>query len=304
MSDTAERAAPWLLLTFTLPAARATERVEVWRKLRKYGALQLQSAGYVLPQSATNQERLEWLATTIRKYKGHAGVAHVLYFDYISDHDLRAQFTGAREREYTGLIKELKKAKPGASARTLQTLRRRFRDSAEIDFFGSPMREQVEELLRRLESPRSEEQKVRALKLKEYAGRTWMTRPRPGIDRVACTWFIRRLIDPEAKVLFATNPSLDPEVIPFDMFNVAGFGHEGDRCSLETFVHRFRISDPCLVRIAEAVHDADFHDEKFGRVEAIGIDRVLNGWAVQGLSDEEILTRGTELIEGLYHALK
>jgi hypothetical protein len=121
---------------------------------------------------------------------------------------------------------------------------------------------------------------------------------------VACTWFIRRFIEPEAKVIFAADPTFYPEAIPFDMFNVAGFGHEGDRCSLETFVHRFRISDPPLVRIAEAVHDADLHDEKFGRVEAIGIDKVLDGWAAQGLSDDEILTRGTSLIEGLYHALK
>jgi len=51
------------------------------------------------------------------------------------------------------------------------------------------------------------------------------------------------------------------------------------------------------------IHDADLRDEKFGRVEALGIDQVLNGWANQGVADEELLQRGTDLIEGLYHGL-
>lgn len=44
-------------------------------------------------------------------------------------------------------------------------------------------------------------------------------------------------------------------------------------------------------------------DEKFGRVEGIGLDRALIGWAQQGMPDEELLRCGIELIEGLYQSI-
>ena len=52
--------------------------------------------------------------------------------------------------------------------------------------------------------------------------------------------------------------------------------------------------------ISQIIHDADLGDEKFGRIEGIALDRVLIGWAQQELSDQELLQRGIELIEGLY----
>ncbi len=64
----------WLLLVFSLPAKSASQRVEIWRKLKRYGMLPLRSSGYVLPNSAMNQERMEWLASVIRSYKGQASV--------------------------------------------------------------------------------------------------------------------------------------------------------------------------------------------------------------------------------------
>src|SRR5437588_7874294 len=49
--------APWLLLVFSLPTSRASQRVEVWRKLQRYGVLALRRSGYVLPNSAANPEK-------------------------------------------------------------------------------------------------------------------------------------------------------------------------------------------------------------------------------------------------------
>jgi hypothetical protein len=60
------KSAPWLLLIFSLPSTRASERVGIWRKLQKYGALALRKSGYMLPTTPVNQERFEWLATAIR----------------------------------------------------------------------------------------------------------------------------------------------------------------------------------------------------------------------------------------------
>jgi hypothetical protein len=54
--------------------------------------------------------------------------------------------------------------------------------------------------------------------------------------------------------------------------------------------------------ISEIIHDADLADEKFGRKEGYGIDEVLKGWAHEGIPDQELLDRGIQLIEGLYHS--
>ncbi len=40
----------------------------------------------------------------------------------------------------------------------------------------------------------------------------------------------------------------------------------------------FGIRDGSVKRIAQMIHDADLGDEKFGRVEGEGLDKVLNGW--------------------------
>jgi hypothetical protein len=79
-----ESNAPWLLLTFTLPTKRASQRVEVWRKLHRYGAVPLGNSGYLLPNNPSTRERFEWIATAIRKYSGDASVVMVESIDNLS----------------------------------------------------------------------------------------------------------------------------------------------------------------------------------------------------------------------------
>jgi hypothetical protein len=87
------------------------------------------------------------------------------------------------------------------------------------------------------------------------------------------------------------------------MFCPQGFGHRGADCTFETLCKHFSIRDARVKRIAEIIHDADLGDEKFGRAEGQGLDKVLNGWARQDLPDEELLQRGMDLIEGLYESM-
>src|SRR5712692_9993073 len=232
-------AAPWLLLVFSLPSSRASQRVEVWRKLQRYGALGLRSSGYVLPNTPPNQEKLEWLATAIRNYKGQASVVQVQAFDDLPDKRLQQQFVEARSRDYERLLREVKKVAALSHAR----------------------------------------------------------RPTGRLSRLR-----RQFIDPKARFFFGSDPSVHREAIPFDMFHPQGFGHRGEDCTFETLRKEFAIRDARVRRIAQIIHDADLGDEKFGRVEGLGLDQVLNGWAQQDLPDDELLQRGMELIEGLYHA--
>src|SRR6516164_7236859 len=101
--------AGWLLLTFTLPTKRASQRVEIWRKLQRYGAVPLGNSGYLLPETPSNEERFQWLATAIRKYGGEASVVHVKSIDNISTPQLIGRFTEARSKEYQELMQEIEK---------------------------------------------------------------------------------------------------------------------------------------------------------------------------------------------------
>jgi hypothetical protein len=305
MSITRSKAIPWLLLVFSLPARSASQRVQIWRKLQRYGMLALRSSGHVLPNTAANQERMEWLATAIRTYKGQASVVQVQGFDDLPSQHLKQLFVEARSRDYQKLLQEAKRVLAHSPSRRpggrLNRIRRRFLELQDIDFFGSPLRTKVENLLAEADTQTSGRKAGR--KSGEYVNRLWMTRRRPGIDRVSSAWLIRRFIDPKARFVFGDDPDTQAEAIPFDMFCPQGFGHRGEDCTFETLQKEFSIKDSRVKRIAQIIHDADLGDEKFGRVEGQGLDKVLNGWAKQDLPDDELLQRGMDLIEGLYESL-
>lgn len=298
---------PWLLLTFTLPTKRASQRVEVWRKLQRYGSVALGNSGYLLPNNPTNQERFEWLATAIRKYAGEASVVKVQSIDNLSSPQLVGRFAELRAREYQELIRELQKLYSVSPEKRqgggrLSRLRSRFREIVEIDFFDSPLRMRVEELLAQADRSPTPTKETPNVNPREYVGRVWVTRPRPGIDRSASAWLIRRFIDKRARFIFAPEEHFPAKAVPFDMFR-GGFGHRGDDCTFETLQKTFGIRDKRVSVIGQIIHDADLLDEKFGRKEGFGLDAVLNGWAKQRIPDGEILKRGIQLIEALYSSV-
>src|SRR6266487_437244 len=187
---------PWLLLIFSLPAKRTSERVGIWRKLQKYGTLALRNSGYVLPNAPANQERLEWLATAIRGFKGEASVLQVQAIDDLPPDALKEQFREARKPDYTALIREIQQLKPSTQGFSTQLarLKRRFEEIAEIDFFESPLRAKAEEALYKAEHPAPTLERAGKGRVSkaDYQNRAWITRPRPGIDRVSSAWLIRR----------------------------------------------------------------------------------------------------------------
>jgi hypothetical protein len=302
-----KRGTEWLLLTFTLPTKRASQRVEIWRKLQRYGTVPLGNSGYLLPSDASNEERFQWLAATIRKYGGEASVVRVESIDNLSTPQLKGKFSEARAREYQELIQEIHALSGTPSERRstvrLGRLRNRFQEIVDVDFFDSPLQERVRELLERASSVRAAKAGVPTkINPKEYKNRMWVTRPRPGVDRCASAWLIRRFIDPKARFTFTPEDQVPVRAVPFDMFHEAGFGHRGGHCTFETLQKEFRIRDPRVMVIGQMIHDADLLDDRFGRKEGYGVDEILKGWARQGLADEKLLERGMELVEGLYHS--
>src|SRR6266568_1974000 len=251
---------PWLLLVFNLPSEKASQRVGIWRKLQKFGTFPLRNSGYVLPDTPSNRERFEWLASSIRGFKGEASVLQVQAIDDLPD----------------------------------DVLKERFRESRKSDFFASPLRAKAQEALHLAERPAGSRARTRKGQLNkdDFQGRVWITRLRPGIDRVSSGWLIRRFIDSSAEFFFDNKTTADPDAVPFDMYQSSGFGHEGDHCTFETLCNKFGIRDRKVTLIARAIHDADIEDEKYHRNEGIVINQVLKGWADQGLTDEELMRRG------------
>jgi hypothetical protein len=139
----------------------------------------------------------------------------------------------------------------------------------------------------------------KALEAEAFQGKTWVTRPRPHVDRIASAWMIRRFIDPQVTFAFASRPDTIKGAIPFDYPGVE-FGHQGEDCTFETLLKRFGLRDRALQVLAEIVHDADLKDAKFGRDETKGIDMVLKGLAETFTDDQALLTQGMLIVDAMY----
>ncbi len=300
----AMKATSWLLLLFSLPTNRNTERVAVWRRLKKMGAVQIKTSTYLLPNEPAQYEQFQWLAQQIRDYGGDSTLVRAQEIEGLTREKVIAMFNDSRAKDYAEVRKSLqsfiarqKKMGPDLAAAELERLTRQFREIRAVDFFDSPRGHDIAMLLRRAEGPRKARQ-LETLDRRQYQGKTWLTRPRPEIDRVGSAWLISKFIDRKPKFVFAPSADAVPDAIPFDMLD-AEFSHHGNCCTFETLVRRFAISDKSVTKIGEMIHDADLDDARFQRVEAVGIDRVLKGWAKEGLSDEEILQRGFECFDAL-----
>jgi hypothetical protein len=129
----------------------------------------------------------------------------------------------------------------------------------------------------------------------------WITRPHPHIDRTACAWLIRRYVDPEAEFAFAADAEAAAALggTPFDMRGVE-LGHHEGRCSFETILHTYRLTDPALHEIAAMVHDADLDDDRFRSPESPGLDAIVRGLGLVMEDDHELFGFTYRVYDGLY----
>lgn len=303
----------WLILLYTLPASRAAARLSFWRQLKRLGAVALKTSAYVLPQRPEHEESLQWLAQQIREEGGEATLLRSADVDTLSPNDVIDLFQASRSEDYSAILAAAAALKPAGRrkpptnpasiAAAAERLRKRFLAVQKIDFYNCPAAVRVRQALEALVPAKRAAKNGPIVKTAAYQGQCWQTRPRPELDRVASAWLIRRFIDAKATFIFSLERGAHKGAVTFDMVD-ADFGHEGDDCTFETLVRRFSIKAPGLAEVAEVVHAADLHDGKFPRTEGAGLLAVLRGWAGLGLSDEEILRRGFDLMDGLHHSLK
>jgi len=301
----------WLLLLYGLPTRRSTERVSLWRQLRRLGAVPLKTSAYLLPDTPGHFERFQWLAQQVRQGGGEATLIRVTDVEGLTPEQIVQLFNHARANDYDELIRELtrlveqnKRKRRTSLDADLDKLTARLEEIQKCDFFGCPRAHDAQMLVQRAAGlTRTAVKSGPNLSPKRFVARMWLTRPRPEIDRVGSAWLIRRFIDPKARFIFNSDPAKFPDALPYDMVE-AEFSHHGEDCTFETLVKRFGIRDKALLKIAEMVHEADLEDGKFRHAECVGIDRVLKGWSKLGLSDEQLLERGSECFDALYEYLR
>lgn len=306
----------WLLLLVSLPSNRVTPRMRLWRALKGMGAAVLRDGVYLLPLSAEAQRAFDEQAQAV---VASGGIAQVLHLGDIS-HEQQRWFQEQFDRrpEYARVADALRALKTGLTKRNLtarrRTLKKLQREVAAIrltDHFADGAAEQTAQLLSEVEAsvgafgsagePRAQAGAIARLKRSDYRGRTWATRARPWVDRLASAWLIKRFIDPKARIVWLKDPKRCPRgALGFD-FDGAVFTHVGARVTFEVLLASFALDgDAGLTRLAQLVHQLDVGGLPVA--EAPGIAAILAGMRTALANDDRLLDSAGEIFDHLYHS--
>ncbi len=132
----------------------------------------------------------------------------------------------------------------------------------------------------------------------------WVTRSHVHVDRVACPWLIRRFVDSQAEFVFAPRSQVEKiaretDAIPFDVAGVE-LGHHEGRCSFESILLKYGLTDPALDRLAKIVHAADIAEDLDLDPLARGLEAIATGYGLRYPDDTENLARQFEVYDALY----
>ena len=319
----------WVLLIHQLPPRPTNLRVRIWRKLQKLGAIVIKNSVYVLPASEKTHEDFQWLKQEIESAGGEASVFRAASVEGTTDQEIIAAFRKARDDEFAaiaaefdglrGSIREQARGKHLSAGRlsahesAIDKLHSELERVAANDFFAATGRtaafaayERCQKELRAAQGPKAKPSTPQTaagkLDVAKYQGRRWVTRRNLHIDRLASAWLIKQFIDKRPRFYFIAEGETVADAIPFDMFG-AEFTHHGEDCTFETMLKRFGLNEnEGLRQIAEIVHDIDLKDDKFHRLEATGLNAIIDGLSNVLRDDRKLLQQTGVLFDGL-HAL-
>ena len=319
----------WILLIHQLPPKPTNLRVRIWRKLQKLGAVAIKNSVYVLPANEKTNEDFQWLKQEIESAGGEAAVFRAGSVEGTTDEEIIAAFRKARDEEFgevsagldglAGALREHTRGKHLSAGRLatheadLDRLHSELERVMAIDFFNAKGRggalaayERAQQAIRASQTSSkktSAKTKLGALSIADYQSLRWMTRRNIHIDRLASAWLIRQFIDKRPRFYFVAEGQTIEGAIGFDMFG-AEFTHHGEDCTFETMLKRFGLGgDKGLREIAEIVHDMDLKDDKFHRLEAAGVNAIINGLSKVLRDDRKLLQECSAIFDGLYAIL-
>jgi hypothetical protein len=320
----------WVLLIHQLPPRPTNLRVRIWRKLQKLGAVAIKNSVYVLPATEKAHEDFQWLKQEIDSAGGEAAVFRADSVEGATDEEIIAAFRKLRDEEFagisaefdglTGAIREQSRGKHLSAGRLtaheteIDKLHAELERIAANDFFDAAGRaaafsayERCQNAIRAAQGPKAKaalsQTEGGTLNAAKYQGQRWVTRRNLHIDRLASAWLIKQFIDEHPRFYFVADGETVEGAIPFDMFG-AEFTHHGEDCTFETMLKQFGLAESQGLReIAEIVHDIDLKDDKFHRLEAAGLNAVIDGLGKVLRDDRKLLQQTRIIFDGLYALL-
>jgi hypothetical protein len=133
----------------------------------------------------------------------------------------------------------------------------------------------------------------------------WVTREHPRTDRVACPWLIRKLIDPDAEIVFVARDEVLPYAeregaISFDAKG-ARYTHRDGLCSFEVLIEDHALGgDPALALMARVVHGADVAEDRDATLQSRGLLALADGFALLDVDDQRQLELELPVYDALY----
>ena len=218
-----------------------------------------------------------------------------------------------RSADYAELMKSIEPIQAALSPDTamdalkqLRKFRKVYAQLSDIDFFpGRPGARQTPLCLswkrapiaRSPDEPHAVDGAIVRLLVGDYQGRTWATRARPWVDRLASAWLIRRHIDEDARILWLASPAECPEsALGFD-FDGARFSHAGAKVTFENLVTAFGLQSKGMDRLGAIVHFLDVGGVQ--PPEAAGVEQVLAGLRATIADDDQLLALASGVFDGL-----
>ena len=320
----------WILLIHQLPPKPTNLRVRIWRKLQKVGAVAIKNSVYVLPATEETHEHFQWLKQEIESAGGEVSVFRADSVEGTTDDEIIAAFRKARDEEFaavsgefdglTGAIREQSRGKHLSAGRLssheseIDKLHAELERIAANDFFNAALRaaafnayDRCQKAIRAAQGPTRKAAKSSkqggTLDVGKFQGQRWVTRRNLHIDRLASAWLIKQFIDKRPRFYFVADGETVEGAIPFDMFG-AEFTHHGEDCTFETMLKQFGLTESKgLNEIAEIVHDIDLKDDKFHRLEAAGLNAIVDGLSKVLRNDRKVLQQANVVFDGLYALL-
>jgi hypothetical protein len=131
----------------------------------------------------------------------------------------------------------------------------------------------------------------------------WITRERPKIDRIACPWLIARFIDEDPEFIYVAPSSIletaeRTGAVPYDIPGVE-LSHDGELCSFDAFLAKYRLDDPALRQLAVIVRGADTSRLDL-TPQSAGLYALSLGLSHNFPDDHEMLKHGLVMYDALY----
>ena len=308
----------WLVLTATLPTSPSALRVRVWRALKATGAGTLREGVHLLPATAPSAESLWNLARTITESGAEAHMLVVRARDAAQEQAFRALFD--RSDHYGELEQAVKETRATFRDATEAELRKRLRalerQLATIqsgDFFAGKSGQEAARALAALrrevelhlspDEPRSTHGAIARLVRADFQNRTWATRKRPWIDRLATAWLVQRFVDESPTFAWLADPKKCPQsALGYD-FDGATFTHVAGKVTFEVVAASFGLdADAAIGRLAALVHAVDVGGIAVD--EAPGLEMLVRGLQALHATDDALLAAAIPVFDALYAGMK